>query len=132
MSLPNFDDHAYAASEGDQSWLESDWRTTAAFLSKNQHNELVSNIDDEHTANFMKSATWGQILENNDLPKDGTQLRDEVHAWIGSYHKSSAQQIPVEVEVVEAIKEEYGDGSNVTLKKPKSVTAKRVRRVLKD
>lgn len=127
MSLPNFDDHAYAASVRDGSWLESDWRASAAFLSKKEHSQLISSIDDEHSPAFLKAATWGQILENNDLPKDNSKMRDDVHAWIGTYYKSTAKQMPVDVEVVESMEEEH-DGPSDTLKQPKSVKAKRSRR----
>ena len=127
MSLPNFDDHAYAASDKDGSWLETDWRKSSAFLSKKEHEHLVNSIDVEHSKTFMKSATWGQILENNDLPNDETELRKDSHAWISTYHNFQAQQKPVSVEVTEVMADEH-EGPGDSLKQPKSVNSKRSRK----
>ena len=128
MVLPDFDSTAYDAQDKDDSWTDTNWCDSSAYLTKTQHRELVALVEANHGKSFAKDVTWGQILENNDLPHDNTELVDNCHKIVNSWMqtKPAPVEAQMEVDVVEvAAMIEEGPGPEVLLKPSKSVRKKR-------
>tara|TARA_B110000196_G_scaffold318723_1_gene334778 strand:- start:1650 stop:2057 length:408 start_codon:yes stop_codon:yes gene_type:complete len=95
--LPSFDETAYAARAKDDSWSDKIWKSDKAFLSKVQHDGLVTRIEVEHGPSFAKDVTWGQLLESNDMPHDGSELVDQCHRIANTW--ALAENAPVQPQV---------------------------------